>query len=1321
MIEVASLHATVGLDATAFDRGVDHVKAGLSESARMMQDAARYMDDYNKRLAAGIDPAQQLAAVKRQEAALTRELTGLQIRLAEARAGESKIVQEVGARYNLLSNARRAELIEVKQQIAAQEQLARAEAAAAKQRAQAISGAGLSSAGMAGSVLISAPVIGAGVFAVKAALDVQTAMNLIRSETGATGQRLDQLGSSFKTLAGQVPNDMDQVAKAVAVVAQRTGLSGQALNDFTRQELTLARITGSDVVPLITQTTQIFHQWGVATKDQSAALDQLFRAHQVTGIGVKQLQDQIIRFGPTLKNMGLSLAESEAFLGTFGKEGDKTEKIVLGLNTAFAKWAKAGISDLHGALANTITAIQKAPSAFAALKIATDAGFSARGGADFVNAVRTGGFAFEQFVKKIQDGKDTIAKAGDDTLTFSGQFKILEHQIDLAAEPLGRFIAGGLKDLGKALTDDTPKLIAFAKAFDQQSRDAKKLEVGIPAIVAGVPLFLLGLGKAVQGWEKFSGTLSAGFTWLIGRAEAAWTAITTPAIMFPVLAGAALVAFIAAYATNFDGLRDRLIDGWDKITQGFTDGIDGIEKGLADGWARITGGIKSFFEHFRQIGLDEFKAIGAGFLRGVGIVGDNLARGWAELLRRLHGGAAEVGARQSANLARLGVTEPPVTPQGIAASGFAAHLGNLTGPPVLPPVSSTATDRWQGTGESPNLKAQQQAQKDAAAAQALLSHETQIATLLKQGYNRADADFVAAHPKIHGALLQQILALHRQNEAREALNTANKQAQKIADELAGKNRDLERQIQGGGRSRVAATGARVEGADPAHQALVQRMQSENDQMTARLRSINTARAELATIEHRERALQAGTAAEQAAGSDPILARINAQIVIHKAALLAAKEAHDAAAKAVRDHDAAVKAFNARLGTLDADYLKITHGSMRDQLALASSLHVLYSQLPKDLQALIDKEVERTRRNESALRFEKEESALLDKVTTALKETVTERSHLLGNSRELTSAEQILNEAWASGNDELLQMALALEGVAKSNDALKIAQTKAKLGAEEQAQAFKNLFAQLEQHQRVLKDLDLEYLKITHGSLKDQIALNSEYATTYDKLPAAIQKWVDAQVKGIEKIHQATTKLDFLRQFADGTRSVFENMFQGLMEHGFKGFFKNVIDGFSKLMQQMAAQYLASKLTDLIFGKADAQGYRGTQGSTQKSGASLIGLIGGLFSGGGGGGVSGADWSHVFGMAGGGAFTAGVPFWAGERGKELVFPNRAGTVMPHAQSMALTQGRHEGTVGSSINVTMNIHTTDAASFRAPHNQQAIFSDLHRQMERARRRG
>lgn len=69
------------------------------------------------------------------------------------------------------------------------------------------------------------------------------------------------------------------------------------------------------------------------------------------------------------------------------------------------------------------------------------------------------------------------------------------------------------------------------------------------------------------------------------------------------------------------------------------------------------------------------------------------------------------------------------------------------------------------------------------------------------------------------------------------------------------------------------------------------------------------------------------------------------------------------------------------------------------------------------------------------------------------------------------------------------------------------------------------------------------------------------------------------------------------------------------------------------------------------------------------------------SGGGGSGLSPG------GKAAGGPVQANVPYWVGERGPELVVPGAAGTVIPHAESMALAS--MSGPVGGTTNIAVQL--------------------------------
>src|SRR6185295_2397290 len=89
----------------------------------------------------------------------------------------------------------------------------------------------------------TAAVVGVGVAALASAKGVEEAQNIILRATGATGAAADALEQSFKNVAKTTPASFETVATALAEVSQRTGLSGTALETFTRQVVTFNRIT----------------------------------------------------------------------------------------------------------------------------------------------------------------------------------------------------------------------------------------------------------------------------------------------------------------------------------------------------------------------------------------------------------------------------------------------------------------------------------------------------------------------------------------------------------------------------------------------------------------------------------------------------------------------------------------------------------------------------------------------------------------------------------------------------------------------------------------------------------------------------------------------------------------------------------------------------------------------------------------------------------------------------------------------------------------------------------------------------------------------
>jgi len=204
-------------------------------------------------------------------------------------------------------------------------------------------GGRLKSLGTGLTIGLTAPIIAMGAAALHAGQTIDDAFDTIRINTGKTGKELAGLQNSFENVFKTVPDNAQTVADALSAIHQRTGLTGKGLEDLTKQELDLARITKTDLNANIDGSIRLFNAWQIETDKQSEALDFLFRVHQSTGIGVTDLMSKVVDFMPILKQYGLSFEESATLMGQWSKAGLNSEQILGALRIAAKKFAEANI------------------------------------------------------------------------------------------------------------------------------------------------------------------------------------------------------------------------------------------------------------------------------------------------------------------------------------------------------------------------------------------------------------------------------------------------------------------------------------------------------------------------------------------------------------------------------------------------------------------------------------------------------------------------------------------------------------------------------------------------------------------------------------------------------------------------------------------------------------------------------------------------------------------------------------------------------------------------------------------------------------------
>lgn len=321
-------------------------------------------------------------------------------------------------------------------------------AAAAQAQMGGVFGSLSSGAKKAGLAVGAGLAAGAGIAAVglfKVGQSFDEAFREIRLGTGATGEALEGLKDSFRTVTGNVPDDLGDVATAVADLNTRTGLTGPALEGLATQMLNLSRIAGEDLSSTIESSTRVFGDWGISVEDQEGALDNLWKTSQATGIGLGKLNRQLVAYGAPLRQLGFGFEESAALLGSFEREGVNAELVMGSLRIALGKMAREG-EPAQETLARVTDQIANAGDASEANALALEL-FGARAGPDMAAAIREGRFEIDELMGSIEGSDETVNGAAAEVETFGEKFSKLKNRILVAVEPIATRFLGFLEDV----------------------------------------------------------------------------------------------------------------------------------------------------------------------------------------------------------------------------------------------------------------------------------------------------------------------------------------------------------------------------------------------------------------------------------------------------------------------------------------------------------------------------------------------------------------------------------------------------------------------------------------------------------------------------------------------------------------------------------------------------------------------------------------------------------------------------------------------------------------------------------------------------------
>jgi len=180
--------------------------------------------------------------------------------------------------------------------------------------------------------------------------------------------------------------------------------------------------------------------------------------------------------------------------------------------TKTIKTAAADGKDAGEVFRSSFKAIGGAKTDTEAAGLAVDA-FGAKAGPKLAGLIRDGKLSYEDFVKSIKGGKETIAATATDTGTMSGKLKTLKNSFLVAIEPLA---SGAFDAANKALKDWLPlitrivqrgagmpgwvkKTVVAVALLVPAVKTLKKLHSGVTTVISG----LKGMGRAANSARGF--------------------------------------------------------------------------------------------------------------------------------------------------------------------------------------------------------------------------------------------------------------------------------------------------------------------------------------------------------------------------------------------------------------------------------------------------------------------------------------------------------------------------------------------------------------------------------------------------------------------------------------------------------------------------------------------------------------------------------------------------------------------------------------------------------------------------------------------------
>lgn len=455
-------------------------------------------------------------------------------------------------------------------------------------------GKGLESTGKTLITAITVPVAGAGVAAVKSAIDFESAFAGVRKTVDATESQLAELEKGIRDMAKEIPATAEEIA-GVAEAAGQLGIEVPNILGFTRVMIDLGEATNLSAEEAASSLAQFANITGMSQQD----FDRLGSTIVDLGNSLATTESDIVNMAMRLagagSQVGLSEAEIMSFAGALSSVGIEAQaggsafsKIMIDMQLAaetnsarlkdFAKVAGMSASefgeafkkDAAGAMIEFIKGLGRAEEqGESAIKVLDDMGIKevrlrdtllrAAGASDvFEDAIKLGTQAWDENMALANEAAQRYE-------TTASQIQIAKNKVkDLGIEIGQKLLPYVIQGIDK-VSGFIDKISNAYTNMDEGTKDTIK-QILKMAVVIGP--YLLVVGKLTTGVSKLMFRFSDLSKALKGG-KTLFQALFTPGVKIAIVIGLIIAAVIL------------LIKNWDKVKAKVKEVFPNIEQQIA--------------------------------------------------------------------------------------------------------------------------------------------------------------------------------------------------------------------------------------------------------------------------------------------------------------------------------------------------------------------------------------------------------------------------------------------------------------------------------------------------------------------------------------------------------------------------------------------------------------------------------------------------------------------------------------------------------------------------------------------------------------------